>query len=176
MECTLKIVATITFEQYAAVLGAMAKVSKPTRRRIITWIWRPYVIVSVVIFTLAASLSMEPPANQFVLISLGSAAVVYIMCRYYSRRRVQSCIRRAFDVQDAYMNGQVMEITQSGITGETADGESGFHYKWSAFQRVLRLPDALVFLLTYESFVRIPTESLSLDEQHQIGAWSGLKP
>lgn len=70
------------------------------------------------------------------------------------------------------MNGQIMEITQDGISGHWANGNASYRYAWQAFERLLDLPDSLVLLPNESSFVRVPKRSLTPDEQQEVKEWA----
>jgi YcxB-like protein len=73
--------------------------------------------------------------------------------------------------QEKQLNGQHMDINESGIVGQWADGKASYQFKWSAFERFIDLPDAILFLPNSVSFVRIPKDSLSSEDQQVIKRW-----
>jgi hypothetical protein len=81
-------------------------------------------------------------------------------------------LKQAYKAQEKQLNGQQMEISESGISGQWADGSASYQYKWSAFERFMDLPDAFLFLPNSVSFVRIPKDSLTPDEQQTIHGWA----
>ena len=80
---------------------------------------------------------------------------------------------QAYTAQEKQLQGQLMDVDESGIIGQWADGNASYQYKWSAFERFIDLPDAFLFLPNSVSFVRIPKVSLSVEDQQDIKRWSG---
>jgi hypothetical protein len=164
----LHIEPTITFEQYRATLEAMRK---PAERRFGKTQW--YRIALIVIFSFSLTIAIKTPSTQksslagfIILILLLSALWLW------AKFRTQSCLKQTYDAQEKQLNGQHMDIDESGIVGQWADGTASYQYKWSAFERFIDLPDAFLFLPNSVSFVRIPKGSLSSDEQQDIREWA----
>jgi hypothetical protein len=84
----------------------------------------------------------------------------------------EAAMRKAYEVQEANMNGQEMEITTNGISGRWANGKHSYQYPWTALDTLIDLPDGFLLKVSELSFVRIPKESLSLLEQDEIKQWA----
>jgi hypothetical protein len=164
----LHIAATIAFEQYEATLAAMRK---PAERKFGKTKWLRVFFIAVFSFSLA--IAIKTPSTQ------GSALVGFILLVLllsalwlWAKFRTRSCLKQAYKAQEKQLNGQQMEISESGISGQWADGSASYQYKWSAFERFMDLPDAFLFLPNSVSFVRIPKDSLTPDEQQTIHGWA----
>jgi hypothetical protein len=163
----LHIEPTITFEQYRASLEAMRK---PADRKFGKTQWLRVAVI--VIFSFSLFVAIKTPSTQnsslvgFIIIILLSSATWL-----WAKFRTQSCLKQAYHAQEKQLNGQRMDINESGIAGQWADGTASYEYKWSAFERFIDLPDALFFLPNSVSFVRIPKEALSSEEQQEIKRW-----
>jgi hypothetical protein len=163
----LHIVATISFEQYKASLDALRK---PAERRYGKTKWLR--IFFITFFSFSLFIAIKTPSTQqssllgFILLVLFFSAIWL-----WAKFRTQSCLKQAYTAQEKQFNGQHMDINESGIVGQWADGAVIYQYKWSAFERFIDLPDAILFLPNSVSFVRIPKEALSSEEQHEIKRW-----
>jgi len=167
-ESALHIVATISFEQFKTAILAMRKKYQPQSKKTR---WLNIVFIVVVSFTLAIAMqksSAEVIGFSFVLI------LFLVVLGIWSKRRAEYCLKQTYEVQKKQLNGQVMDIDESGIGGRWENGNASYQYKWSAFENFLDLPDAFLFLPNSVSFVRVPKESLSSEEQQDIKRWGKI--
>jgi hypothetical protein len=112
-----------------------------------------------------------PATRNFALGFYFPLAVLY----FWSKSRAKSCLKQHFEAQQTQLNGQQMDIDEAGISGNWQDGGAAYQFKWSAFRSFIDLPDAFLFLPNSVSFVRIPKEKLSSDEQLKIKQWAEAK-
>jgi YcxB-like protein len=122
--------------------------------------------VSSFLITIAIQTSDRDFAGLLLLFLL-LLVVFYV----WSKFRAQACLKQTYEVQKKQLNGQQMNIDATGITGQWEDGNASYQFKWSAFESLIDLPDAFLFLPNSASFVRIPKESLSSDDQLEIKRW-----
>lgn len=162
----MRIVATISFEQFKTAILAMRKKyqqqSKKTR-------WLNIIFIVVVSFTLA--IAIQKSSAEFI----GFFLVLFlflVVLGILSKRRAEYCLKQTYEVQKKLLNGQVMDIDESGISGQWENGNASYQYKWSAFEGFLDLPDGFLFFPNAAFFVRIPKDSLTPDEQQTIHGWA----
>lgn len=74
------------------------------------------------------------------------------------------------------LNSHVFAIDEEGISCDNVDGQSTSRYTWLAFMRRIDTPDAFIFLLSPNSFVRVPKEMLSLSDREFVWQWSSKVP
>lgn len=158
---------TITFQQYKATLEVMRS---PAERRFGKIQWLRIVLIIIFSFSLVIALKI-PSTRESSLLGFIILVPLLFALSLWGKRRTEACLKRVYTTQEKQLNGQQMDITQSGISGQWADGNARYQYKWSAFERLIDLPDAFIFLPNAYAFVRIPKESLSLDEQQDIRLW-----
>lgn len=163
----MRIESQITFEQYRAALEAM---KTPADRRFGTPKWLSVVFIVIFSFSLVILLKL-PSTSDDTVTGFIILAVVLFSIHAWCKYRVKSYLRRTYNAQEKQLNGQQMEISEAGISGEWANGDLTYDYKWSAFERCIDLPDAFLFLPNSVSFVRIPKDSLSAEEQQHIRQW-----
>jgi hypothetical protein len=159
---------SITFEQYSAALEAMRK---PSDKRFGRSQWLKVAVIIILSFSIF--ITLIPDTQRSPLIVLISVILLYILLSLWMRFRTKSCLKQAYMAQEKQLQGQRMDVDESGIIGQWADGNASYQYKWSAFERFIDLPDAFLFLPNSVSFVRIPKASLSVEEQQDIKRWSG---
>jgi len=170
-EYALHIVATISFEQYEAALAAMRK---PAEQKFGKTVWPG--VFFIVVLSFALLIAIKTPATQnsalggFILLALLLSAFWL-----WAKFRTRSCLKQVYKAQEKQLNGQRMEINESGIVGQWADGSVSYQYKWAAFERLIDLSDAFLFLPNSVSFVRIPKESLSSEEQQEVKRWGKIE-
>lgn len=163
----MHIVATISFEQYAAALSAIRK-NSPKRAGKTRWL----AIFFLTILCLSLAIALNTSATRdFALAVYLVLAALYV----WSKLRAKSCLKQVYEAQKRQLNGQQMDIDETGISGQWEDGNASYQFKWSAFQNFAELPDAFLFFPNSVSFVRIPKESLSSDEQLEIKHWGRTK-
>jgi hypothetical protein len=163
----LHIVATISFEQYKASLEALRK---PAERRYGKTAWLRIFFITFFSFSLVIAIK-TPSTQQSSLLGFILLVMLFSALWLWAKFRTQSCLKQAYNAQEKQLNGQHMDINESGIVGQWADGTASYQYKWSAFERFIDLPDALLFLPNSVSFVRIPKDSLSSEDQQVIKRW-----
>jgi hypothetical protein len=160
----LHIVATISFEQYTAALSAMRK---NYQQRVRKTGWLAMFFVAILCFSLAIALKTSV-SRDFTL------GIYFVLVTLYvwSKLRAKSCLKQVYEAQKKQLNGQQMDINEAGISGQWEDGHATYQDQWSAFQNFAELPDALLFFPNSVSFVRIPKESLSAEDQLEIKRWA----
>jgi hypothetical protein len=161
----LRIVATISFEQFRTAIVAMRKKYQPPKKTR----WLNIVFIVVASFTIA--IAIQTSSAEVIGVSL-LLAVFLVAIGIWSKWRVGYCLKQTYEVQKKQLNGQIMDIDDSGINGQWGNGDSNYQYKWSAFETFLDLPDAFLFLPNPVSFVRVPKESLSFEDQLTIKSWA----
>jgi hypothetical protein len=162
----LRIVATISFEQFNEAILAMRKKyqqqNKKTQR-------------ANIVFTVVASLALAIAVRTSSAEVIGFSVVLiifFVVLWIWSKWRAGRCLKQTYEVQRKQLNGQVMDIEESGISGQWEDGNASYQYKWLAFEGFLDLPNEFLLLPNSVSFVRIPKEFLSPDEQQIIKNWA----
>lgn len=167
----MHIVATISFEQYEAALAAMRK---PAERKFGKTKWLRVLFITVFSFSLV--IAIKTPSTQ------GSALAGFILLVLllsalwlWAKFKTRSCLKQAYKAQERQLNGQQMEINEGGIVGQWANGSVSYQYRWSAFERFIDLSDAFLFLPNSVSFVRIPKESLSAEQQQEVKRWGKIE-
>jgi YcxB-like protein len=170
----LHIVATISFEQYETALAAMRK---PAERKFGKTQWLRAFFITVFSFSLVIAIK-TPSTQESALAGFILLVLLFSVLWLWAKLRTRSCLKQAYEAQEKQLNGQQMEISESGIVGQWADGRVSYQYKWSAFERFIDLPDAFLFLPNSASFVRIPKEFLSSEDQRDIRRWgkTGVAP
>jgi hypothetical protein len=167
----LHIVATLSFEQYEAALAAMRK---PAERRFGKTVWPKVFLIVVLSFVLVIAIKI-PATQESALGGFILLAFLFSALWLWTKFRTRSCLKQVYKAQEKQLNGQRMEINESGIVGQWADGSVSYQYKWSAFERFIDLSDAFLFLPNSVSFVRIPKESLSSEEQQEVKRWGKIE-
>ena len=125
-------------------------------------------ILFLIVLCLVPAIALGTPATRdFALGFYFPLAVLY----FWSKFRTKSCLKQVYEAQKKQLNGQRMDVDETGISGQWNDGNASYQFKWSAFESSLDLPDAFLFLPNSASFVRIPKESLNGDEQREIKRW-----
>jgi len=157
----------ITFEQYQATLKAMREPNKAgfgTRH----WLRVGLIVIFFFATLILAETSADPQgaALAFVMVS-ASLVALWTFGTYYTRY----CLKKLYRAQEQQLNQQQMAITESGISGNAVDGTVTYSYKWSAFERFIEMPDAFLLLPNLATFLRIPKEHLSAEDQENIRQW-----
>src|SRR5271170_6057291 len=116
-------------------------------------------VAVIIIFSFSLLIAIKTPSTQ------GSSLVGFVLLIFmvsalwlWSKFRIQACLKQTYIAQEKQLNGQHMDIDESGIIGQWADGTASYRYKWAAFERFIDLPDAFLFLPNSVSFVRIPKD------------------
>lgn len=169
-ESALQIVTTLSFEQFrAAVLATRKQFTQQNKRTY----WLRIVFVIVLSFSIAIAMQTSSEhLGDFLLVLLILAVLLVIWCKW----RSDNCLRKTYEAQKNQLNGQTMRIDESGISGQWKDGGASYQYGWSAFESFLELPDGFLFFPNLVSFVRVPKDSLSLDEQQTLKRWAAQRP
>jgi hypothetical protein len=168
-EFILHVEPSITLEQYRAALEA---IRKPSDKRFGRSQWLRVAVIITLSFSIFIAVK-TPDTQRSSLVVLISLATLYLALSLLTRFKTKSCLKQAYTAQEKQLQGQRMDVTESGIIGQWADGNASYQYKWTAFERFIELPDAFLFLPNSVSFVRIPKTSLSVEEQQDIKRWSG---
>ncbi|HEY6374343.1 MAG TPA: YcxB family protein [Edaphobacter sp.] len=165
----MEVIATISFEQFkAAVVATRRHYSQQSEKPK----WKG--IVSIVLLTFALQTSGEylgvsasyQIAFYLALLILGVS--LFLWCKWQSK----SCLRKTYEIQKKQLNGQIMNIDESGISGKWENGDATYQYKWSPFESFIDLADGFLFFPNPASFVRVPKDSLNFDEQQAIRTWA----
>lgn len=169
----MQLVATISFEQFKdAVVATRRHYSKQNAKPK----WKGIVSFALVSFAITATLQTSGEylgtssscLRSFYLALLILGAVLYLWCKWQSN----SSLKKTYEIQKGQLNGQIMNIDESGISGQWDSGNATYQYRWSAFESFLDLPDGFLFFPNAAFFVRIPKNSLTPDEQQTIHAWA----
>ena len=161
----MELTAFITYEQYRDAYAAIKP--SPTQLRATQRILTP----AVSAFAGIMLIYVPTTRNLFFWMLALYAPLVFAVQRW-SRARYDGCLRELFDRNKDAMNGQKMKVDELGISGSGGENAFSYSYKWSAFQRCIEVPDGYLFLPTPDTFVRIPFESLSIEQRRQILVWS----
>jgi hypothetical protein len=179
----LQVIATISFEQFkAAVLATrrqyaqQGKTSKWIRIVVQLVIW---LSITLAIHALTRSFrasDVSPFGESFTTFStylrdFGFAfllGTLLLICRWWSDSR----LRKIYEIQKEQLNGQIMNIDESGISGQWENGDATYQYRWSAFEGFVDLPDEFLFFPNAALFVRIPKDSLSGEDQQTAHRWA----
>ena len=169
----MQVVATISFEQFKAAVLATRKQYAQQDKKVR---WKG--IVSIVLLWLAITVEIQRSGESlsalgaylgsFSLVPLILIALLVIWCKWQANHS----LRKTYEIQKKQLNGQIMNIDESGISGQWEDGGATYQYRWSAFEGFRDLPDGFLFFPNAAVFVRIPTDSLTLDERQTIHRWA----
>ena len=159
----IEIVASMSLPEYREVCRA---ITPRSRRRISRTGLRALTIACLGLCFFFTMLSPIRPVSKLQLVLLPYALL--FACKLCLRYAIDSSYKR----QQNLLQRQTMRIDETGIAGNWQDGTMGYRYAWPAFEACLELPSGMVYLLPAAGFVRIPTATLSPDDQAQIGAWS----
>jgi hypothetical protein len=168
----MRIQPRITFEQYLATHRAVLAVkSSPVQKRS----WRYYLALAV--GCLALGIAAQSPLTRVPALFLFVGMILYaVIITALSRRSRNQCMRRIYTEEQPALNDQVLTIEESGITSDRGNGQISLHCRWDAFIYSIELPDAMIFLPTPNTFVRIPRADLSPSDDQRIREWSSGIP
>jgi hypothetical protein len=158
----MRIQPTITFEQYVATHGAVlaAKPSPGAKRS-----WRYYLTLAIV--CLAFGIAVQFPPTRIPALTLFGAVVLYgAVGKALVKRSRDRYMRRFYAEEQAMLNDQILTIDESGISTVRANGDVTSHHCWNAFIYWIEMPDAMVFLPTPNTFIRVPLGELTAAEVH----------
>jgi hypothetical protein len=163
---------TVTFEQYRDTCQAIAAAKpKGVRQRS----WKGYVGLGIV--CLAVGLSPQIPAARIPALTVFVAfALLWLICKPLARRSQDRCFRTMFSEEQELLNNQILSIDESGIACDRGNGQATSHYTWNAFIKRIDMPDAYVFLLSPNSFIRVPKEMLATSDLELVCQWSATVP
>jgi hypothetical protein len=155
----------MSLEQFqTAVVAARNHFAKKNKRTS----WFQIVFLVIIAFSLAIAMqTFSEYLRGFCLGFYAFAVLLVLWCKWQSNRT----FRKSYEAQQKQLNGQIMNIDESGISGRWENGNASYQYKWSAFESFLELPDGFLFFANPAFFVRIPKSSLNLDEQQMIKTW-----
>ena len=162
---------SISFEQYQDALKA---IRKPSEQSPVKTPWYRYLFLAILCLSIGIAIQTLPLRES--LVDLVILALVLATLWGYCKINVKTCLKKVYEAQEKQLNGQQMEILEAGISGQTADSNISYHYNWSAFERTIELPDALLFLPNSQTFVRVPKASLNSDEVQEMMRWAASKP
>jgi hypothetical protein len=160
----------VTFEQfretYIAVLALKKKTSYGTR-----W-WCVWIGIGLVMGLVPRMLFGRVAENTILCMLVFYWVIAKLLTSPLRDRRM-----RAYYIEEAAnLNSQIFEIEESGLACAQADSRATSHYSWRAFIKRLDLPDAFVFLLSPNTFIRVPKETLSGSDRELIWSWSSHLP
>jgi len=163
---------TITLEQYTATCKAVLSIKpKPAYQ----YSWQQVAIGAVIGCGLVVGFEFRPArvaaVTVWVVVVLYAAA-----CKPLIRRAQDKHYRRTYAEEQARLNDQVFTIDESGISCDQSNGKETSKYNWQAFATRVDLPDASIFLLSPNCFVRIPTDTLNPTDRELIEKWSASIP
>jgi hypothetical protein len=98
------------------------------------------------------------------------------VAKVLGRRSRDKCIRRFYAEEEPALNDQVLTIDESGISCVQGNGQVTSHHRWTAFAYYIEMPDALIFLPSPNSFIRVPTKVLTPADGQRIREWSSSVP
>jgi hypothetical protein len=168
----LQVIATISFEQFkAAVTATRKRYSQQDKKAS----WKG--IGSIVLASFAITAALHTSGESFTALSAYLkgfalaffilAALLFLLCKWQAAR----CLRKSYEVQKKQLNGQIMNIDESGINGQWENGDVTYHYRWSALKHSLIFPTGFSSFRTQSpSFVfpKIPS-LLTSSEQSMPG-------
>jgi hypothetical protein len=162
----------ITFEQYKATLVAVRS-AKPKKSHMRSG--RYYIILAIV--CLAIGIAAQSPVTRIPIFTVVFALFfLSILAKPLTRRSREKCLKRLYQEEQAGLKDQVFTIDESGISCNWGNGKTVTHMTWQAFTSSIDMPDATIFLLSPNRFVRVPKESLTPSDQDQIRKWSAAIP
>jgi len=156
----------ITFEQYVSdmrdVRSRRAK-RKPNQFRAVAW---------GMVIGLALVGLYDIPATRVSSYVLGAGFLLLAAAwNPYVRRRQKSLLRGVYDDQQAILNGNEMDVDESGISGSWVKGHARYEFGWTAFSDCIDRPDAFLFLYSPCCWIRVQKDGLLSADQLQIIAW-----
>lgn len=162
----------ITFEQFKAAYRVIeAAKPKVTRKRS----WRYYVVLAIVCLVLGLAPHF-PPARIPAFTLYAVLLFCWALSKPLARRSQEKQLKRFYSDEQAKLNDQVLTIDESGISCDQSNGQATSHLTWQAFIKRIDLPDAFVFLLSPNRFVRVPKEMLESSDHQLIWEWSSTIP
>ena len=162
----------ITFEQYKATLAAVRS-AKPRKSHMRSG--RYYLILAIVCLTIGIA-AQSPVTRVPIYTILFTLFFLSLLAKPLTRRSWEKHVKRNYEEQQARLNDQVLTIDESGIASNCANGKVVTHMTWQAFVSSIDMPDAIVFLLSPNAFVRVPKETLTPSDQDQLRKWSSGIP
>jgi hypothetical protein len=105
----------------------MQKISK---RRVGKTSWPSIVFIIVVTFSLTIAMQTS---NRNIRTSILEFLLLLVALCVWSKFRAEYCLKQHFQGQKKQLNGQPMDIDETGISGRWEDGNASYQYKWSAF-------------------------------------------
>jgi hypothetical protein len=114
---------SITFEQYRAALEAMRK---PSDKRFGRSQWLRVAVIIILSFSIFIAVK-TPDTQHSSLVFLISLIPLYIALSLWGRFRTKSCLKQAYTAQEKQLQGQRMDVDESGIIGQWADGNASYH-------------------------------------------------
>jgi hypothetical protein len=161
----------ITFEEYLATYQAMRAVKPKSNRR--SWRYYTFLLISCLVFGVA----VESPPTRIPALSAFGGMLLLVVIRLATVRHSQAkCMRGVFAEEEFALNDNVLTIDDSGISCTRGNGLVGSHYRWAALIYFIEMPDALLFMPTPNSFVRVPKQDLSASDDQKIREWSAVIP
>jgi hypothetical protein len=105
---------------------------------------------------------------------------VMILCWIFSKplakRSQERCLKAIYAEEQETLNSLVLTIDESGISCDQVNGQATSHQTWQAFIKRIDMPDAFLFLLSPNSFIRVPKEILPSSDRELIWQWSSTVP
>ncbi|HEY2861587.1 MAG TPA: hypothetical protein VGJ21_24475 [Terracidiphilus sp.] len=162
----------ITFEEYLATHRAILAV-KPKSGQLRSWWYYPVLLVTALAFGIAAQF----PPTRIPALSIFAGMIIYAaIVTALAKRSRDKRMRRIFAEEEFALNDQVLTIDQSGISYVRGNGQATSHHRWDAFLYSTEMPDAIVFLPTPNTFIRVPKQHLSAADDQSIREWSAGIP
>jgi len=162
----------ISFEQYEAVIGILSA-SKLKAVQGNSWLNYFSLIVTCLVVGLTPQLfPLRIPAMAIGVFLI----LVWLLCKPLAKRSRRKQLRLIYDEEQAKLNDQVLTLDASGISCDQSNGELTSHYAWDAFSTRIDMHDALLFLPSPNSFVRVPTAALTISDRELILEWSSHIP
>jgi hypothetical protein len=168
----MRIQPTITFGEYFATHRAILA-AKPRSAKSDSW--RYYLALAIV--CLAIGIAAQFPPTRIPTLTLLAAMILFrAVGPVLGKRSREKCMRRFYAEEEPTLNDQVLTIDESGISYVRGNGQVTSHHSWSAFIYCIQMPDALIFLPTPNSFVRVPAKVLTPTDDQKIREWSSAVP
>jgi hypothetical protein len=168
----MRIQPTITFEQYTATHRVVLAV-KPNAAGKRSW--RYYLTLAVICLALGIA-GQFPPTRVPTWTLVIAMTLCWAIATPLGRRSREKCMRRFFGEEEPTLNDQVLTIDESGISCIRRNGQVTSHHSWNAFIYCIEMPDAMIFLPTPNSFIRVPTELFTPSDDQKIREWSSAIP
>ena len=124
-------------------------------------------ILGIFLILLAVFLWFAPGATKGPTLLFNAAwGLLCLWCPIQYPRK----IRKLYQEQASKLSGRMI-LQSTGLDYQRSDGSANAHYAWAAFDLWTDQPDAFLLMPGSTSFVRIPKDHLSLQDQNEVRGW-----